>query len=40
MQAGIDPQAVRRPLLAAIVEKQEGASPGILEALAAPLRPF
>ena len=40
MQAGIDPQAVRRPLERAIVEKQAGDSSGILEALAAPLRPF
>ena len=40
MQAGIDPQAVRRPLPPAMVEKQAGGSPGILEVLAAPLRPF
>jgi hypothetical protein len=40
MQAGIDPQAVRRPLLPAMVEKQASGTPAILEALAAPLRPF
>ncbi len=40
MQAGIDPQAVRRPLEQVIVERQTGGTSGILEALAAPLRPF
>ena len=40
MQAGIDPQAVRRPLEPVIVEKQAGANSGMFEALAAPLRPF
>ena len=39
MQAGIDPKAVRRPLQPAMVEKQAGGYSGILEALAAPLRP-
>ena len=40
LRAGIDPQAVRRPLKPAIVEKRVGGSSGIAEVLAAPMRPF